>query len=114
MQKGHQRRSRQLMPFFRPESLADARIRRFPCAAAQFLLKQRSGLRGMIMAAMIYARTPLPPSTQNSTQPTRTSAGSMPKYSAMPPQTPSTILFSSDLYSLLLISLSSLYENPVP
>src|SRR4051812_20355453 len=35
---------------------------------------------------------PLPPATERATKPTRQSSGSMPLYSASPPQTPPTIL----------------------
>ena len=67
-----------------------------PC----FLWGSHCGLRGMMTAAMMYARIPLPPKAQNSTQASRTNVGSMPKYSAIPPQTPSIILCWLDLYSL--------------
>ena len=41
----------------------------------------------------MYARIPQPPIRLNSAQIRRTTVGSMPKYSAIPPQTPSIILF---------------------
>ena len=58
---------------------------------------QYGGRRGMTMAARMYAKIPLPPRAQNSTQARRTTVGSMPKYYAIPPQTPPIILFSLDL-----------------
>ena len=53
----------------------------------------------MMIAAMIYASRPLPPSRPNTTQPRRTSVESMLKYSARPPQTPASFLSVLLLYS---------------
>ena len=44
------------------------------------LPRHQTGLRGMMMAAMMYARIPLPPIRLNSAQIRRTTVGSMPKY----------------------------------
>ena len=54
-----------------------------------------------MIAAIIYARIPLPPTQVKTTAPRRTSVGSILKYSAMPAQTPSIILFLLDLNNLL-------------
>ena len=50
-----------------------------------------------MMAAMIYASSPLPPSRLNTTQARRTSVGSMPKYSAIPAHTPEIIKNALDI-----------------
>ena len=57
------------------------------------------GFLGIMIAAIIYAMIPLPPNAQNSTHPKRISVGSILRYSAIPPHTPSNILFTFDLYN---------------
>lgn len=56
-----------------------------------------SGLHGIMIAATMYARKPLPPRKLNNIQASRTMVGSILKYSAIPPQTPLIILFTLDL-----------------
>lgn len=68
-------------------------------------------LLGIIIAAMIYAQIPAPPKQVRITHARRTNVGSISKYSAIPPHTPQSILFSDDLYKRLSpMSISSL--NP--
>ena len=54
---------------------------------------------GMTIEQIMYARTPEPPMQANSTQITRTSVGSILKYSAIPPHTPQIFLLLHDLQS---------------
>ena len=60
------------------------------------------------MAAIMYARIPLPPKQVNATQANLTRVASMLKYSAIPPHTPQIFLSCVLLYNFLLIAFSSI------
>ena len=55
---------------------------------------------GITIAAIIYAIIPLPAHAVNKIQASLTNVGSMSKYSAIPPHTPSNFLPCSILYNL--------------
>ena len=52
---------------------------------------------------MMYAKIPVPKKTTSTTQINLTIVESIPKYSAIPPQTPQSFLSTSDLYNFFII-----------
>ena len=62
-----------------------------------------SDFLGITIAATIYASIPLPAQAVNKTHASLTIVGSMSKYSAIPPHTPSNFFPCSILYNLFFI-----------
>src|SRR5713101_7860836 len=83
------------------------------CATVEFWTRC-SGFTGTTIIATIYSTNPEPPRSEIKTHKMRTIVGSTPKYSAIPPQTPSMIRLCRDLYRrrleiVLLFSIVQVY-----
>lgn len=75
---------------------------RTSCFSVELLLEgSSSGASGIMIAAAMYNIMPIPLRRHNNTHSNLTIDESMPRYSAIPPQTPAIILSFLDLYSFL-------------
>ena len=77
-----------------------------PCDSGEtFTTGAGLGSVGMMIMARIYRRIPVPQRKTASTQASRTSVESRPKYSATPPQMPSSIRSARDLCKRRMVSM---------